>query len=217
MYANMGYDMAEKQQLKARTRDKKAKIACIIDATLHLIEVKGYASVTSRDIAKEAGVSNGLVFKYFPEGKPSIIKELGLMISRDTFKFHMPDTVDFNDFPGFLRTALAGYITYERKYFHLHKALTIALESDKKLYSCVEELYNTDQADMLAFFVQFKDININRSENPGEFIAKWLFIINAVIDHHLLYPLAFSSDDKLIDMLVEISLKLWDYNETIEK
>jgi AcrR family transcriptional regulator len=203
--------MAEKQQLKKRTRDKEAKITRIIDAMMSLIEVKGYDSVTSRDIAKEAGVSNGLVFKYFPDGKPAILKELGIRCRRDTFSLHMPDKVDFDDFPGFLRTALIAYIAHERKYIHLYWALTTALQSDKKLYSSFEEFSKDDHDAMLSFFQQFKRTKISRVTDPGQFIAEWMFVIDATIDHHLLYPIAFASDEKLVDMLVDLSLKLWEY------
>jgi AcrR family transcriptional regulator len=203
--------MAEKQQLKKRTRDKEAKITRIIDAMMSLIEIKGYDSVTSRDIAKEAGVSNGLVFKYFPDGKPAILKELGIRCRRDTFSLHMPDKVDFDDFPGYLRPALIAYIAHERKYIHLYWALTAALQSDKKLYSSFEELSRNDHDAMLSFFVQFKNTNIDRVPDQGEFIAQWMFVIDATIDHHLLYPIAFPTDEKLVDMLVDLSLKLWEY------
>jgi len=209
--------MAEERQLKKWTRDKEAKIACIIDATLRLIEVKGYDSVTSRDIAKEAGVSNGLVFKYFPEGKPAILKELGLQCRRDTFNFHMPEKVDFNDFPGFLRTALFAYVAHERKYIHLYEALTMALRSDKKLYSSFEEFSKVDNEAMRIFFLQFKNTNIDRVTDQGEFITQWIFLIDATIDHHLLYPIAFATDEKLVDMLVDLSVKLWGYDEPKNK
>ncbi|WP_255334536.1 TetR/AcrR family transcriptional regulator [Methanosarcina sp. KYL-1] len=32
-----------------------------------LIEIKGYENVTIRDIAEAAGVSIGLIYKYFPD------------------------------------------------------------------------------------------------------------------------------------------------------
>ena len=204
--------MAEEQQPKKRTRDKDAKIAGIIDAMMRLIEVRGYAGITSRDIAKEAGVSNGLVFKYFPDGKPGILKELGIRCRRDAFSFHMPDKVDFNDFPGFLRTALKAYIAHERKYIHLYWALTTAIQADKELYSSFEDFSRIDQEAMLAFFVRFKHTKIGHVKDPGVFVNQWIFMVDATIDHHLLYPIAFASDEELVDKLVEFSVKLWDYS-----
>ena len=49
-------------------RNKEVKIIFIQDATCMLIETKGYEKVTIRDIAEAAGVSIGLIYKYFPEG-----------------------------------------------------------------------------------------------------------------------------------------------------
>ncbi|MCQ1534962.1 helix-turn-helix transcriptional regulator [Methanosarcina sp. KYL-1] len=48
-------------------RDRKAKIISIQEATCMLIEIKGYENVTIRDIAEAAGVSIGLIYKYFPD------------------------------------------------------------------------------------------------------------------------------------------------------
>ena len=54
------------REMKNVVRDKEAKICSIVDATRTLIETAGYDEVTIRDIAASAGVSVGLIYKYFP-------------------------------------------------------------------------------------------------------------------------------------------------------
>ena len=68
---------------KIKRRDKEAKIQRIIQVTRQLLEKSDLGQLTIRDIAKEANVSIGLIYKYFPEGKPAIIKEIGLITIHD--------------------------------------------------------------------------------------------------------------------------------------
>ena len=201
------------QQKKARTRDKEGKITGIIEATASLIEANGYSNVTTRDIARAAGVSNGLVFKYFPGGKPEIVKEI---VSRkfvlDILKIYMPDSAEFSDFQGYLRKALYDSIGYARKHHEIYTALTIASLSDKKFFNGIEDTIIIDDTAMKTFIGKFKGINLDGRKNLQEFTTQWLEVINAMIMHHLFYPSAFETDEKLVDMLVEISVKLWDHD-----
>ncbi len=64
----------------------------------------------------------------------------------------------------------------------------------------------------MTFIGKFKGINLNGHKNLREFTTQWLEVLNAMIMHHLFYPSAFTTDEKLVDMLVEISVKLWDYD-----
>lgn len=204
----------ETQPSGGRTRDKEAKIASILDATLRLIEEKGYEGVTSRDIAQEAGVSNGLVFRYFPGGKPGIVKALSLRFASDTLKLYRYDEADFDDFPGFLRTVLCRVISYNQEHYQILAAITIVLLADKKITLSSEDEINFDLAPLVDFYGQFKGIDTSRLENPGEFVTQWLEILNAVIIHHMAYLSAFGTDEKLIDALVNLSLRLWGYERS---
>lgn len=53
----------------------------IMQATVRVAFEKGFSNTRTADIAKEAGVSEGLIFKYFPSKK-----ELFAMIIKDGFK-----------------------------------------------------------------------------------------------------------------------------------
>ena len=63
---------------KPLRRNKLAKIKAIIEATRTLVGKKGYVATTTNHIAEAAGVSIGLVYKYFPEGKGEIAYHISL-------------------------------------------------------------------------------------------------------------------------------------------
>lgn len=200
------------QQKRARVRDKDAKISRIIDATASLIEANGYANVTTREIARAADVSNGLVFKYFPDGKPDIVK--AIMIDKFVFEIldiYMPDAAKFDDFEVYLRAALTGSIAYARRHREIYTSMTIASLSNGRFFEGLEDKIIVDEAAIQTFIETFKGISLDGRKNLTEFTIQWLEILNGAIMHHLFYPSAFSTDEKLVDMLVEISLKLWNY------
>jgi len=182
---------------------------------MSLIQANGYSDVTTRDIARAANVSNGLVFKYFPAGKPEIVKVLVLKeLIQVIYSIYIPNVIQHDDFPEYLRKALSDAVAYERKYHQLYVAITIASLSDKRVFEGFKDRIDVDEAMIMAFFRRFKGINVDDRENLTEFITQWLDIINGAIMHHLMFPSAFATDKKLVDMLVEISLKLWDYDRT---
>ncbi len=67
----------------AKKYDKESKIQLIFQSMEHLIELKDFNLINIREIAKEAGVSIGTIYLYFPEGKEGIVHE---MINRNVAK-----------------------------------------------------------------------------------------------------------------------------------
>jgi len=199
--------------MRSKTRDRDSKTRQIIEATLQLINKKGYLTVTAREIAQEAGVSIGLIYKYFPEGKQDILREIGRHFVREILQFRTQEPVDFLNFPGFLKMSFSATIAHERQYEQLYRALTMASLSDRMVLGGFEDIPKSDREEIIAFFLSFRGINVDRFEDPWPFIARWLDLINGAILHHLMYPSAFTSDEELVGMLVEISLKLWGFDE----
>jgi AcrR family transcriptional regulator len=89
--------------LKKYERDKEAKIQRIISITKKLIEKNGYNNVSIRDIVKEAEVSIGLIYKYFPKGKIDILKQLSYQNIDEVFQINKQHKIDFEDFPGYMK------------------------------------------------------------------------------------------------------------------
>jgi DNA-binding transcriptional regulator YbjK len=54
------------------TRDREEKINLIYEAFSRIVESIGYEKATTRKIAEEAGISVGIIYRYFSEGKPAI-------------------------------------------------------------------------------------------------------------------------------------------------
>jgi len=88
------------QDLKYTEKENKKKI--IIDAAERIFATKPFNEVTMRDIAKEAGISAGAIYRYFPDqqalfveafllGAEDIINEMEIIIA--TSKNPLKDTI----------------------------------------------------------------------------------------------------------------------------
>jgi AcrR family transcriptional regulator len=74
--------MAYQQTVKVKAHiaaQKQLIITCAID----LIKADGLPALTSRRIAERAGISNGLVFKYFPDMPELIAQVEAVIMNRD--------------------------------------------------------------------------------------------------------------------------------------
>jgi len=150
-------------------RDKEAKIVSIQDATRMLIETRDYEKVTMRDIAEAAGVSIGLIYKYFPGGKFDILKGIGYRYSDELLMTKQPENVDFNDFPGYMRTLIKNLQQLNKDNSSLVKALTMATLADGEIIDEVKKMdfkYYKTTAD---FFASFNNVKI-RSRDSFELL-----------------------------------------------
>lgn len=88
------------QQLKESEKENRKKI--IVDAAERVFATKPFNQVTMRDIAKEAGITAGAIYRYFPDqqslfveaflrGAEKIINDLEQVISRS--KNPLKDTI----------------------------------------------------------------------------------------------------------------------------
>jgi len=192
-------------------RYKEAKINAILDSTRVLIETKGYEKVTIRDISASAGVSLGLIYTYYPGGKPEILTRIGEQYAWKMLGPVQPGGVDYGDFPGFLRSMSQNMIDYTRSNRKFVKALSLAPLFDDKAFEGFPEPNDEFKKAIVGFFNQFRGVTIG--DDQWLFIVKWAEIFKAIMLHCTLYPSPFKTDGELIDEVVDISLHMFGYDE----
>lgn len=193
-------------------RDKKAKIISIQDAMCMLIETKGYENVTIRDITEAAGVSIGLIYKYFPEGKSDILKEISYRYMDKLLRIKQPETIDFNDFPGYMKDVIKNMQQFYKDNSPLIKALTMATLSDSEIVDEIKKMDVKDYKTASEFFCRFNGVDIG-NKDPLEVLVCWGFTVKSIILCDIIYPLPLMDEEALTDLMVDLSLKIWGYQE----
>jgi AcrR family transcriptional regulator len=211
--------LAEKRDNDNQTnvkRDKKAKIISIQEATCMLIETKGYGNVTIRDIADAAGVSIGLIYKYFPGGKFDILKEISSRNTGELLMTKKPENIDFNDFPDYIRNVISNMLQYTKDNSSLSKALILSALLGGEI---MEEYKNMDKMDFeykqhkaaSKFFCSFNGVEIS-DKDPLKVFTDWGIMVDSIILFNTIYPLnLIKSEESLTDLMVDLSLKIWGY------
>lgn len=192
-------------------RDREGKTKSILDATKRLIEDNRYENVTIRDIAREANVSIGLIYKYFPGGRPEIVREIGLRFVAELTTATSPGSFDFDDFPGFLKGFFASNLAYYKNNWRFLTALTVATMLDRKIFEGFEDMGKEKLEAVIGFFGRFRGVDFSDKGEPWLFVAKWSDVTKSIMLHHTIYPTPFESDEELVDLLVDISLMMWGF------
>ncbi len=199
---------------KSTKRDKKAKIISIQDAMFMLIETKGYENVTIRDIAEAAGVSIGLIYKYFPGGKYNILMEISYQYMDELLRIKQPETVDFYDFPGYIRDVIKNMQQFYKDNSSLIKALIMTSLLDSEIQEEIKKIDIMDYKAASEFFCRFNGVEIG-DKNPLEVLLYWgltvksIFIFSTIY----LYNVPLISEESLTDLIVDLSLNIWGYQK----
>ncbi len=113
-----------------RSIDKKNRI---IEAGYTLFAKKGYYSTNTAEIAKEAGVSTGIVYGYFRDKRDILIEVMNIYVEQvfrpinETFDKLSPPL----DFDYIIKTAVDGVVKMHKKNAAIHEALHSLSHTDE--------------------------------------------------------------------------------------
>ena len=144
-----------------RAIEKKEKI---IESGFDLICKNGYYNTNTAEIAKEAGVSTGIIYQYFKDKYDILIE--GLEKYGDDIFFPMLKTKDVkfdkNDFNKLLKQMINHYISNHRVSNVAHEEIMSMVHSDKRIadYYYKRELEMTNSLKEILLNNNFKNDNL---------------------------------------------------------
>ena len=195
----------QNQKVTPRRRDKKARIESIIEITRRMIEEKGFKATTTNHIAKAAGVSIGLIYKYFPMGKADIAREIAT-------RYHLAivEPIKVTDVIGGnlekrLRSVLNDWIKQHRENAQMVRAMEIAMLSNPLLFIGYSNFIKK-MASKGKLFIQLPKTNYPSASDLEEFTLALYYTIDSVINRHVTAFKIFKTDNELVDYLTELSL-----------
>ena len=192
-----------------RAIEKKEKI---IEAGFNLICKNGYYNTNTMEIAKEAGVSTGIVYQYFKDKYDILI--LGIEKYSDNLFFPLLKNKDINfdkkNFDEFIRDMIKNYINNHKISSVAHEEIMAMVHSDKH----VAEYYYKREIEMTNLI---KDILINNGFSDNNLYEK-VHIMIGLIDnlcHEVIYHKHNGMDYDIMTNLVINNIKNLFKNDLI--
>lgn len=184
-----------------RAIEKKEKI---IEAGFNLICKNGYYNTNTMEIAKEAGVSTGIIYQYFKDKYDILI--LGIEKYSDNLFFPLLKNKDINfnkkNFDEFIRDMIKNYINNHKISSVAHEEIMAMVHSDKH----VAEYYYKREIEMTNLI---KDILINNGFSDNNLYEK-VHIMIGLIDnlcHEVIYHKHNGMDYDIMTDLVINNIK----------
>ena len=164
-----------------RAIEKKERI---IDIGFNLICKKGYYNINTAEIAKEAGVSTGIVYQYFKDKYDILIEGLEKHGSNIFFPILRNKDIKFdkNNFDSFIKEMIKHYIDNHKISNVAHEEIMSMVHSDKK----VADYYYKRELEMTN---SLKGILLNNNFSEKELFEK-VHITLGLIDnlcHEIIY------------------------------
>ena len=193
--------------------NRELSIKNIVKATAEVIEQKGYIDSKIKDISEKADVSIGLIYKYFPKGKPEIVVEVmkrspifrGIStISEDRINqmLNLPPEA----FVKAVQRVFIAIIETHRKQAKFGPAVERAMQANKELYAELYELSNNN-LDLIPVISRILQKFNYPKENIEQRSELFLHTVDSLIHRHTFYGEIVDTDMELAEYLTELFLK----------
>ena len=200
------------------TRDRDEKINRILESFKDLVNKNGYDKLSTRHIAEAAGISVGIIYHYFPAGKPSIAMSYLEKLTQKIFdpKMFMAARDDEKRRALYL-DFIKKHLDSHRENLEIHRALDQAILGNKEVRKHNSEIIRINLKSVAEELIRrgsYKDLP--SPEVIQKFIVNFK-LIEAVVHRHLLVEPFFDSDDELVEFLTEIFLSVDRFKITTKK
>jgi AcrR family transcriptional regulator len=189
-----------------KKRNRKAKIERIVEETKKMIEEKGFMGTNTNRIAEAAGVSVGLVYKYFPAGKLDIAHEISL-------RYHSPiaDSIQHinmaeitkPDFREKLVHVLLDWIEIHRRNAQFIRAMDIATLLNPFLHKGTAEMVRKTAEKGQPFLWPDKASTPDDAELK-ELTLTLFHTVESVVLRHVTSMQVCNSDQQLAEFLADV-------------
>jgi AcrR family transcriptional regulator len=184
-------------------RDKDEKIKLIYESFARLVRKEGYEKVNTRRIAKDADISIGIIYHYFPEGKPEIAAgfwEESLNVMMDPISVLKGSDKD-------IKREIRLHIENHRKNEALYRAFDQAVLEKQDLFEGLKQ----SRAKLIETKIRAYFTEINSLTQLSELAEKYLRVyglVDALVHRHLFQAHFAKSDEELVNILSDLSLRI---------
>jgi AcrR family transcriptional regulator len=176
--------------MKRYTRNIEQKKELIFSAFTELANEVGYERLTTRNIAKRAGISVGTVYHHFKEGTVAIAAGL--------FERNLERQMEY--LKADIRSQITQHLELHREYKELYRAFDQAIYAREDIFRSIR---------------QRRDDAVSEALDGSEVSVGTFMRINATVDaivhRHLFIEPMFETDGELVEYLVTIAEAAYRY------
>ena len=109
-----------------------------------------------------------------------------------------------------MRETIQNMFELQQKNIKLVKAFTIAALMQETVLEDIKTINAEDYIIITEFFNRFKGVKISNKDSI-KVLTEWSITTKSIMLHTNIFPTIIQDDESLINMLVDISLKIWCY------
>ncbi len=192
---------------KTRQESKKATIQKIVRTTKTMILRDGYNAITTTKIANEADISVGIIYSYFPEGKPAIAKEIFKEGIIELIDDEIISDLNEDTFPLFIKRIITKFVSQHRENESILIAMSIAVLTNEEIFRDFLFLNQTEFDKVTNLIYAMKELGLYKDPVSARTGILLLKVIDTLIHHHIVFEEIFENDSELIEFLTEFALK----------
>jgi len=189
---------------KSFTRNKEEKIRLIFETFADLVNRNGYDSLSTRHIAKAAGISVGTIYHYFPGGKHVIASRYIDLVTDELYDPSIFKKLGEKDLREFFEELIRKYMVAHQKHIEIHRAIDQAILADPDVYRRNREATNLNISRVVT---ELRGLGLYSSIPEPIVLNSFILLFNVLeglIHRHLfIYPL-FETEEELIAFLVKL-------------
>jgi AcrR family transcriptional regulator len=198
-------------------RDRQEKIDIIYDTFFNLVLKNGYHKTSTNHVAKEAGLSIGTIYRYFPNGREDIISKF--------FRDNVEATLNLEDFKDFdahdisspFKVFIKNVLDNTKQNMGYSLAFAAAIQTDKDLLEKQNERIIQISREFMNIL---RETNEFFKSRPADRLLKGIVftynLIKTIIYQHLFIMPFFEKDDDLIDYIANLLTFTINYLQKIE-
>jgi AcrR family transcriptional regulator len=180
----------------------------ILDAAAAVFAEKGFHPTTTKDIAKQAGISEGTIYNYF-SSKTALLLGIFERMKESVIRENIPPAPTEMDFPAFVRTALFLPLTaLKENNFALFRIVISEMMTNEELRVLYhEQIFMPVVAGAELFFErQAAKRGMSPTEVQLSIRAISGMLLGLIIQHIMGDPILSEEWDKLPDVLANLIL-----------
>lgn len=175
-----------------RAEIKKKKLESMYKAFTDLVNEVGYEDLTTRQVAKKAGVSIGTVYYYFPDGKASIAAGLYERVLAEQLEGMSLD----------LRTQISRSLALHKEYKELYRAFDQAIYARKSIFHGIKLQRDSGMQDEIEeSAIRMKDVLLMNG------------MVDALIHRHLFIEPMFETDEEFIEYMTSMATASYSFSQ----